>query len=90
MRWSEEILLLQEEMSRTGAFLEWQSKWWETRQMLHTELRPAEEEGMRAYALRQASLRRRLREAFQLKWAGVSSLLSSTSRHPEVSAALFD
>jgi hypothetical protein len=37
MRWSEEVLLLREEMRRTLAFLEWHATWWETRGTLHTK-----------------------------------------------------
>lgn len=37
MRWSEEVLLLREEMRRTLTFLEWHATWWETRGTLHTE-----------------------------------------------------
>lgn len=37
MRWSEEVLLLREEMRRVLVFLEWQATWWEKRAVLHVE-----------------------------------------------------
>lgn len=37
MCWSEEVLLLREEMRRTLTFLEWHATWWETRATLHTD-----------------------------------------------------
>jgi len=84
MRWSEEVLLLEEEMRRVLRFLEWHAKWWEDQQGRHTNLSPAEEKGMRAYALRQAGLRRALRKAFYDQWAPLPGLIRSSSRHPEL------
>ena len=37
MRWSEEVLLLREEMRRVLVFLEWQATWWEKRAVSHVE-----------------------------------------------------
>jgi hypothetical protein len=37
MRWSEEVLLLCEEMRRTIRFLEWHATCWETRGSVHTK-----------------------------------------------------
>jgi hypothetical protein len=87
MRWSEEVLLLEEEMRRVQQFLAWQAKWWDDRQMLFEDLPAAEAEGMRGYALRQAALRRALQDSFSKQWADVPQLLKLWERHPEVAAA---
>jgi hypothetical protein len=84
MRWSEEILLVEEEMRRVVKFMLWQAKWWRDWQGLHNGLPPAEEEGMKAYALRQAALRQALSDKFSSQWADIPRLLSQRERHPEV------
>jgi hypothetical protein len=68
MRWSEEVIFLREEMRRVAAFLEWDAQEWEGRKMLHTGLRGEVEEGMLAYAYKQAHLRRSRRTAFLHLW----------------------
>ena len=68
MRWSEEVLLLREEMRRVLAFLEWHADWWEDRRALHEELDSVLDEGMKAYAGKQAHIRRTMRKYFNNLW----------------------
>jgi hypothetical protein len=68
MRWSEEVLLLREEMRRVLAFLDWHARWWDERRGLLTGLSSSEEEGVMAYASKQADMRRSLRSTFEHMW----------------------
>jgi hypothetical protein len=68
MRWSEEVLLLWEEMRRVLQFLEWHAHWWEGRQTLHDGSSPELAEGMSAYACKQANIRRSIRTSFKHLW----------------------
>jgi hypothetical protein len=70
MRWAEEVELLQEEMCRVTCFLRWHASWWNQKiaeQMLGTTA--ANDEGLGAYAYRQARLRDDLADCFENKWA---------------------
>ncbi|EIW74480.1 hypothetical protein CONPUDRAFT_67415, partial [Coniophora puteana RWD-64-598 SS2] len=68
-RWSEEVELLQEEMGRVLRFLEWHASWWEERvNEASTGANDAAEEGMIAYGLRQAALRRSIAARFSALW----------------------
>jgi hypothetical protein len=84
MRWSEEVLLLEEEMRRVVQFLDWQASWWREQAKTLTHLSSVEQDGARAYASKQAALRDSLRKDCQTRWATVSLLLNSSPRHPEV------
>ena len=84
MRWSEEILLLQEEMRRVLAFLSWKSNEWWGRKGLLTGLSAGDAEGLAAYAYRQAALYHGLSEKFAKKWQGVSKMVAESQRHPDV------
>jgi hypothetical protein len=96
MRWTEETLLLLEEMRRTLKFLDWQACFWvEHMKVLDNDDVPAEystvnlvgsrtlalerNEGVRAYALRQAAVRTHLRDHFKNLWRGVPALVMSTA-----------
>ncbi|KAG1725657.1 hypothetical protein EDB19DRAFT_1897750 [Suillus lakei] len=70
MRWEEEVDLLKEEQRRVIAFLDWQAGWWWCqRQGRDSEhLDDCLREGLKAYAERQASLRRALSAHFQALW----------------------
>lgn len=63
MRWEEEVQLLLEEMRRVNVYLNWEAGWWEERaerrssQAGGVQVKPCLEEGLRAYARRQACLR---------------------------------
>ncbi|KAH0826244.1 hypothetical protein J3R83DRAFT_5708 [Lanmaoa asiatica] len=67
-RWAEEVELLVEEQRRILQFLHWQSTWWLDRRALIKTDDSALNEGMRAYALRQAALRQDLAKHFEHIW----------------------
>ncbi|KAG1856534.1 hypothetical protein C8R48DRAFT_608216, partial [Suillus tomentosus] len=73
-RWSEEVELLAEEMRRVLAFLEWQGHWWHERAVLRPSEKITEQEGLCAYAYRQAALRFAMRNSFQARWSFVPQL----------------
>lgn len=68
MQWSEEVLLLREEMCRVLLFLEWHAGWWDSRGQLHTGLQPEYMEGVAAYAAKQAHICQAIRLSFDLLW----------------------
>ncbi|KAF8216980.1 hypothetical protein K438DRAFT_1953860 [Mycena galopus ATCC 62051] len=67
-RWEEEVQLLEEEMRRTLRYLEWKASWWETRQDARSQASSDLQATLRAYALKQAWLHRRLRDFFKSQW----------------------
>jgi hypothetical protein len=70
MRWSEEVLLLREETRRVLVFLQWNADWWEEqRQDQGSET--DHEEGVIAYARKQAQIRRSIRVSFENMWCGL-------------------
>ncbi|KAG1870583.1 hypothetical protein DFJ58DRAFT_852169 [Suillus subalutaceus] len=71
MRWAEEVELLQEEMRRVSCFLRWHASWWKKKIVEHTLQvgTTADNEGLSAYAYRQAQLRDELAHCFEIKWA---------------------
>ncbi|KAG2746300.1 hypothetical protein P692DRAFT_201840978 [Suillus brevipes Sb2] len=66
--WSEEVELLQEEMRRVSAFLEWQTDWWKDHEM--------ENEGASAYAHRQAAVRQAMHARCISIWSVVPGLVA--------------
>lgn len=67
MRFSEEVLLLREEMRRTLASLRWYEDWWE-KQGSRRDVQVAIAEGLEAYAQKQAYYRRALHDQFNYLW----------------------
>ncbi|KIJ21125.1 hypothetical protein PAXINDRAFT_160454 [Paxillus involutus ATCC 200175] len=78
-----EVTLLQEEIRRVLAFLQWQVDWWLERAEARSFEIEADREGSRAYTERQAALQRAMREAFQTKWSVVPVLLMSEVQPPK-------
>ncbi|KAF7977625.1 hypothetical protein HWV62_3024 [Athelia sp. TMB] len=68
MRWSEEVLLLREEMRRILAFLAWHAEWWDRQASRWTGLSPETAQGVAAYAYKQAAIRRKIRTSFDTLW----------------------
>ena len=68
MRFSEEVLLLREEMRRVLEFLKWQENWWMTQGTRRTGLQATVAEGLLAYAQKQAYYRRALHDKFDHTW----------------------
>jgi len=93
MQYVEEVELLLEEMRRVLAFLEWDGNRWNARalhapQSVNDACRPSAssenngplEEGLRAYALRQASVRQRLFATFTKQWHDVPAFIDIADR----------
>ncbi|KAF7980678.1 hypothetical protein HWV62_37111 [Athelia sp. TMB] len=70
-RWSEEVFLLLEEMTRVKKYHTWHADWWEQQSVARDGLTPAESEGFAAYAFRQSHIRIAMREACELAWQDV-------------------
>jgi len=69
-RWEEEYQLVQEEMRRIVAYLEWKADWWKAQAERRVGLRPALAEGVCAYTWRQSSLMTALAASSVRKWIG--------------------
>lgn len=67
-RWTEEVMLLKEEMRRTIAFLNWRADWWEKKPTRWPGITVQLEEGIRAYAYGQAKQQRNLALHFASLW----------------------
>ncbi|KAJ7105451.1 hypothetical protein C8R43DRAFT_1140778 [Mycena crocata] len=67
-RWSEEVDTLREEMRRALRYLGWQEGWWRERVALRTDVSVEVGAGLRAYALKQADLHRRVSRFWERKW----------------------
>lgn len=70
-RWSEEVELLLEEMRRVIEFLKWQAEWWGGQVSSRSLGSVVDQEGLAAYARRQAALRLSLVTSFQHLWRDV-------------------
>jgi hypothetical protein len=89
MRWTEEIVLVQEEMCRVSAYLSWYANW----RSSHADVGRVRQydsflsEGLEAYVERQAHLRTSLQDHFQELWSDVASwvtgqkVLDANDRH---------
>jgi len=68
-RWAEEVELLQEEMRRVVAFLEWKSgHWLEKQGTRSTTTAPSIQSGLQAYARKQAAIHHNLAVSFSKLW----------------------
>jgi hypothetical protein len=68
MRWSEEVVLLQEEMRHVLAYNTWHADWWEEQVGCGANMQAPYLEGMVAYARRQAHLFRTMHDDCQRYW----------------------
>ncbi|KAF7327199.1 CxC2 domain-containing protein [Mycena kentingensis (nom. inval.)] len=59
-RWSEEVLLLEEEMRRVLRYLDWYSSWWRLQATRRQNVAPELAAGIRAYALQRAAFSERV------------------------------
>jgi hypothetical protein len=73
MRWSEEVLLLQEEMRRVLAYHTWHALWWVDQGTRWVDLPAARSEGLLAYAHRQAHIFRAMHDDCQRMWKDTST-----------------
>ncbi|KAJ7712961.1 hypothetical protein DFH07DRAFT_974842 [Mycena maculata] len=69
VRWEEEVLLVREEMRRVLRYLEWQVAFWMVRVDSRPDATAEVQAGVRAYALKQADLLRRIAGHFRARWA---------------------
>jgi len=69
-RWSEEVLLLAEEMRRTLWFLNWKATWW-IEQDSREDMGPDFQEGFAAYSSRQSALLCEMEKQFADKWYSI-------------------
>jgi hypothetical protein len=84
-RWSEEVELLLEEMRRVIEFLKWQAEWWGGRANSRSLESAVDQEGLAAYACRQAALRLSLVASFQHLWRDVPMFVIAALDIPQSS-----
>ncbi|KAJ7761170.1 hypothetical protein DFH07DRAFT_957248 [Mycena maculata] len=75
-RWREEVILLDEEMRRVLQYCTWKAQWWDervapVREEGRAAIGPELAEGLRAYALVQASREREWAITWEVKWRAV-------------------
>ncbi|KAF8429324.1 hypothetical protein L210DRAFT_3418879 [Boletus edulis BED1] len=74
--WTEEVDLLFEEQERILRFLCWHATWWRDKENAWTVNDPALQEGLRAYAERQATIRQDLKRTFEHMWRNMRQFLN--------------
>lgn len=84
-RWSEEVELLFEEKRRILQFLGWHAGWWLSKATARLTDNPELNEGLIAYAGRQAALRRKLAKSFAHTWRDTQRLLDLADGKEETS-----
>lgn len=89
-RWSEECRLLLEEMRRILAFYNWEIDWWKGQIGQITDAVEVECEGLTAYALRQASIRKRMQNACIDAWTDAISNFRDSNSTLSSPLSLFD
>ena len=67
-RWQEEVMLVQEEMRRVIAFLDWKASWWRSQSQCRSDVREDIKAGLASYAARQGHLMQNLAETFAALW----------------------
>ncbi|KAH8106480.1 hypothetical protein DFH11DRAFT_1549960 [Phellopilus nigrolimitatus] len=72
-RWEEEVLLVQEEMRRTLTFMDYKATWWRSLPDRRPDVAPDVASGLKAYAEKQASIRKHLAVDFAVLWREVYS-----------------
>lgn len=76
MRWEEEVELVQEEMRRILAYLDWQAGWWAEQESRIIDIEPEQRDGLKAYTQRQAALRCMLHTRCCELWEEVPQFLA--------------
>ena len=81
MRWSEEVLLLKEEMARVSRFFRWKADWWDnlglqdTLNLKHDDV--PTDEGRKSYARRQALMYTAMEARCESLWLVVPNMIES-------------
>lgn len=82
MRFTEEVQLIQEEMNRVLQYFTWQVNFWVAKAIPRSiETTEDHQEGLSAYALRQAEIRRRLHDHFSDLWQGIPDFVRGLQSH---------
>ncbi|KAJ7112012.1 hypothetical protein C8R43DRAFT_1138947 [Mycena crocata] len=69
LRWTEEVMMLREEMRRVLRYLATRADWWRESVGARSDVSDVVGAGLRAYALKQASWHTRLAAFWRVKWA---------------------
>ncbi|KAG1884562.1 hypothetical protein F4604DRAFT_1878640 [Suillus subluteus] len=72
------------------AFLEWQSGWWHQCTTLRSFQKTTEQEGLQAYAYRQAALRSAMQKSFQARWSFDCRLIIDARSQQEKQCLIVD
>ncbi|KAJ7846077.1 hypothetical protein B0H14DRAFT_2584366 [Mycena olivaceomarginata] len=83
-RWREELILLEEEMRRVLEFCAWKAHWWDDRAEARSDVMPELAEGLRAYALAQATRERAWELDWHNKWVAVRERAQMVMRNTVV------
>jgi hypothetical protein len=67
-RWREEVLLVTEEMRRVLYFLQWKAQWWSSQSALRLDAPTRVQQGIAAYAAKQAAISHSMAGSFATKW----------------------
>ncbi|KAJ7687061.1 hypothetical protein B0H14DRAFT_2654047 [Mycena olivaceomarginata] len=90
MRWSEEVMLLREEMRRVVRYLGWQTDWWRDRAEVRRRLTREVAAGVRAYALKQGDWHERLAGFLRVKWNVSATAAAQAEQTPKGLDMLFE
>jgi hypothetical protein len=82
-RWSEEVILLVEEMRRVLCFFDWKAEWWLSRTKTRTDISEELREGLVACATKQASVLLTLANKFADMWHPRLSAFGIDAEWPE-------
>ncbi|KAF7982027.1 hypothetical protein HWV62_30280 [Athelia sp. TMB] len=83
-RWSEEVFLLLEEMTRVQKYHSWHAAWWEDQAFARDGLTVEESEGFAAYAFRQSHIRTAMGAVCTAAWQDVEKYVSLGVQLPEL------
>lgn len=78
LRWDEEYQLVQEEMRRTVAYLEWKAQWWQEQENRRSDTDDVVLRGISAYAHKQTAMLERLAHSCCEYWAPTLQSLGIT------------
>ncbi|KAG6808450.1 hypothetical protein H0H92_004084 [Tricholoma furcatifolium] len=70
-RWTEEVILLEEEMRRVLEYCAWQAAWWDQQATCRSTNSAALDEGLRAFAAEQAHMERLRCHIWETRWAPI-------------------
>ncbi|KAF7970361.1 hypothetical protein HWV62_24272 [Athelia sp. TMB] len=89
-RWSEEVFLLLEEMTRVQKYHTWHAGWWEEHAFAREGLTAEESEGFAAYAFYQSNICIAMGAVCTAAWTDVEKYVSLGVQLPELATGLDD